>query len=388
MEFANTIISWFRENGRALPWRETCDPYAIWLSEIILQQTRIAQGWEYWERFMAQYPTVEDLAAAHEDEVLKLWQGLGYYSRARNLHTAAKQIVALGHFPDTLEGIKQLKGVGDYTAAAIGSFAFDIPAAVVDGNVYRVLARYFGIDTPINSTQGKKEFAALAQSLLPSSKASDSLSSFSPASDFQSSLSLVAAYNQAMMDFGAIQCTPQSPKCLLCPLAETCEAMRTNRVAELPVKQKTMKLKTRHLSYIYIRCKGETAIHRRGEGDIWQGLWEPFNASDIAEACASPSSAQASLSSTKFSTSLTKLSSFKKELAADLHLSNVDALQLLAQDVKHVLTHRILLADFYLLETEAHPQLPDDYIWIKEEEIEDYGIPRLIELMLEKISCK
>lgn len=388
MEFANTIISWFRENGRVLPWRETRDPYAIWLSEIILQQTRIAQGWEYWERFMAQYPTVEDLAAAHEDEVLKLWQGLGYYSRARNLHTAAKQIVALGHFPDTLEGIKQLKGVGDYTAAAIGSFAFDIPAAVVDGNVYRVLARYFGIDTPINSTQGKKEFAALAQSLLPSSKASVSLSSFSPASDFQSSLSLVAAYNQAMMDFGAIQCTPQSPKCLLCPLAETCEAMRTNRVAELPVKQKTMKVKTRHLSYIYIRCKGETAIHRRGEGDIWQGLWEPFNASDIAEACASPSSAQASLSSTKFSTSLTKLSSFKKELAADLHLSNVDALQLLAQDVKHVLTHRILLADFYLLETDAHPQLPDDYIWIKEEEIEDYGIPRLIELMLEKISCK
>lgn len=388
MEFANTIISWFRENGRALPWRETRDPYAIWLSEIILQQTRIAQGWEYWERFMAQYPTVQDLAAAHEDEVLKLWQGLGYYSRARNLHTAAKQIVALGHFPDTLEGIKQLKGVGDYTAAAIGSFAFDIPAAVVDGNVYRVLARYFGIDTPINSTQGKKEFAALAQSLLPSSKASDSLSSFSPASDFQSSLSLVAAYNQAMMDFGAIQCTPQSPKCLLCPLAETCEAMRTNRVAELPVKQKTMKVKTRHLSYIYIRCKGETAIHRRGEGDIWQGLWEPFNASDIAEACASPSSAQASLSSTKFSTSLTKLSSFKKELAADLHLLNVDALQLLAQDVKHVLTHRILLADFYLLETDAHPQLPDDYIWIKEEEIEDYGIPRLIELLLEKISCK
>lgn len=395
MEFANTIIFWFRENGRALPWRETRDPYAIWLSEIILQQTRIAQGWEYWERFMAQYPTVEDLAAAHEDEVLKLWQGLGYYSRARNLHTAAKQIVALGHFPDTLEGIKQLKGVGDYTAAAIGSFAFDIPAAVVDGNVYRVLARYFGIDTPINSTQGKKEFAALAQSLLPSSKASDSLSSFSPASDFQSSLSLVAAYNQAMMDFGAIQCTPQSPKCLLCPLAETCEAMRTNRVAELPVKQKTLKVKTRHLSYIYIRCKGMTAIRRRGEGDIWQGLWEPFNASDIAEACASPSSALPSPSSAKTSPSSTKLSpfsaklsTFKSELAASLHLSNADGLQLLAQDVKHVLTHRILLADFYLLETEVRPQLPNDYIWIKEEEIEDYGIPRLIELMLEKISCK
>lgn len=385
--FSNTILSWFRENGRELPWRETKNPYAIWLSEIILQQTRIAQGWEYWERFVAQYPTVEDLAAAHEDEVLKLWQGLGYYSRARNLHAAAKQIVALGHFPDTLEGIKQLKGVGDYTAAAIGSFAFDIPAAVVDGNVYRVLARYFGIDTPINSTQGKKEFAALAQSLLPSSKASDFLS-LSSASDSLSSSSPVAAYNQAMMDFGAIQCTPQSPKCLLCPLAETCEAMRSNRIAELPVKQKTLKVKTRHLSYIYIRCNGMTAIHRRGEGDIWQGLWEPFNASDIAEACASPSSAQASLSSAKFSPSSAKLSPFKSELAASLHLSNVDGLQLLAQDVKHVLTHRILLADFYLLETEARPQLPDDYIWIKEEEIEDYGIPRLIELMLEKISCK
>lgn len=385
--FSNTILSWFRENGRELPWRETKNPYAIWLSEIILQQTRIAQGWEYWERFMAQYPTVEDLAAAHEDEVLKLWQGLGYYSRARNLHAAAKQIVALGHFPDTLEGIKQLKGVGDYTAAAIGSFAFDIPAAVVDGNVYRVLARYFGIDTPINSTQGKKEFAALAQSLLPSSKASDFLS-LSSASDSLSSSSPVAAYNQAMMDFGAIQCTPQSPKCLLCPLAETCEAMRSNRIAELPVKQKTLKVKTRHLSYIYIRCNGMTAIHRRGEGDIWQGLWEPFNASDITEATASIASAQASPSSAKFSPSSAKLSPFKPELAASLHLSNVDGLQLLAQDVKHVLTHRILLADFYLLETEARPQLPDDYIWIKEEEIEDYGIPRLIELLLEKISCK
>lgn len=385
--FSNTILSWFRENGRELPWRETKNPYAIWLSEIILQQTRIAQGWEYWERFMAQYPTVEDLAAAHEDEVLKLWQGLGYYSRARNLHAAAKQIVALGHFPDTLEGIKQLKGVGDYTAAAIGSFAFDIPAAVVDGNVYRVLARYFGIDTPINSTQGKKEFATLAQSLLPSSKASDFLS-LSSASDSLSSSSPVAAYNQAMMDFGAIQCTPQSPKCLLCPLAETCEAMRSNRIAELPVKQKTLKVKTRHLSYIYIRCNGMTAIHRRGEGDIWQGLWEPFNASDITEATASIASAQASPSSAKFSPSSAKLSPFKSELAASLHLSNVDGLQLLAQDVKHVLTHRILFADFYLLETDAHPQLPDDYIWIKEEEIEDYGIPRLIELLLEKISCK
>lgn len=330
MEFANTIISWFQENGRALPWRETKDPYAIWLSEIILQQTRIAQGWEYWERFMAQYPKVEDLAAASEDEVLRLWQGLGYYSRARNLHAAAKQIVALGKFPDTLEDIKALKGVGDYTAAAIGSFAFDIPAAVVDGNVYRVLSRYFGIDAPINSTQGKKEFAALAQSLIPASDA--------------------AAYNQGMMDFGAIQCTPQSPRCLLCPLAETCVALREGRVEDLPVKLKTLKVQTRRLAYIYIRCNGEIAIHRRGEGDIWQGLWEPYNVSVLPA------------------------------------LPTFDApLVLKAKDVKHVLTHRILLADFYLLETKKRPLLPDDYIWIKESEISEYGIPRLIEILLEKL---
>ena len=330
MSFSKIIISWFRENGRALPWRETKDPYAIWLSEIILQQTRIAQGWEYWERFMQQYPTVEDLANASEDEVLKLWQGLGYYSRARNLHAAAKQIVALGKFPDTLDGIKSLKGVGDYTAAAIGSFAFDIPAAVVDGNVYRVLSRYFGIDTPINSTPGKKEFAALAQSLLPTSD--------------------VSAYNQGIMDFGAIQCTPQSPKCLICPLAETCEALRCGKVDALPVKLKTLKVKTRRLTYIYIRCRGEVAIHRRGEGDIWQGLWEPYNVSDLE-----------------------KMPVFDSPLV------------LKAKDVRHVLTHRILLADFYLLETEKRPLLPDDYIWIKEGDIERYGIPRLVEILLDKL---
>ena len=159
--FATTLLTWFRENGRDLPWRQTRDPYAIWLSEIILQQTQVRQGRDYWERFMHRWPTVEALAAATEDEVLREWQGLGYYSRARNLHHAAQQIVALGHFPDTLDEIRQLKGVGDYTAAAIGSIAFGLPAAVVDGNVYRVLARHFGIDTAINTTDGKKTFTAL-----------------------------------------------------------------------------------------------------------------------------------------------------------------------------------------------------------------------------------
>lgn len=372
MSFSNQIISWFRENGRALPWRETRDPYAIWLSEIILQQTRIVQGLEYWERFMAQYPTVEALAAASEDDVLKLWQGLGYYSRARNLHAAAKQIVEIGKFPDTLEGIKSLKGVGDYTAAAIGSFAFDIPAAVVDGNVYRVLSRYFGIDTPINSTQGKKEFAALAQSLIPGG----GNEKIKPEA-FEMELSPISAYNQGMMDFGAIQCTPQSPKCLLCPLAETCEALRNDRVAELPVKEKKLKVQTRRLTYIYIRCQEEPsangeqaepmiAIHRRGKGDIWQGLWEPYNASDSKK---------------------TPIE-YHEDIEKMFHLPTASlnyGITRIAKDVKHVLTHRILLADFYLLETDGRFPLPADYIWIKESEFDQYGIPRLIEILLEKL---
>ena len=326
--FAQTLLKWFETYGRELPWRETHDPYAIWLSEIILQQTQVKQGWDYWQRFMRRWPTVNDLAAASEDEVLREWQGLGYYSRARNLHYAARQIVALGHFPDTLEEIKQLKGVGDYTAAAIGSIAFGLPAAVVDGNVYRVLARYFGVETAINSTEGKKEFAALAQSLLPETSA--------------------GLYNQAIMDFGAIQCTPQSPKCVVCPLQESCEALRTGKVSTLPVKEKKLKIKERHLIYIYIRCQGETAIHRRGEGDIWQGLWEPV-------------------------------------LMEDGRWKMEDGLRCVAKGVKHVLTHRVLTADFYLWETETRPKLPEDYIWIKEEDIDNFGIPRLIDKLLKKL---
>ena len=324
MIFALTLLEWFRENGRELPWRQTSDPYAIWLSEIILQQTQVKQGWDYWERFMRRWPTVEALAEASEDEVLREWQGLGYYSRARNLHTAAKQIVALGHFPHTLEEIRQLKGVGDYTAAAIGSIAFGLPAAVVDGNVYRVLARHFGIDTPINTTEGKKAFQTLAQRLLPEGEASH--------------------YNQAVMDFGAIQCTPQAPKCEICPLMESCVALREGRVGELPVKRKTLKIRERHLIYIYVRCQGEVAIHRRGPGDIWQGLWEPWLVDKAP-----------------------------------------DGAVLLRQNVKHVLTHRILYADFYLLETEEKPELPSDYIWIKESELDDYAKPRLIETLIATI---
>jgi A/G-specific adenine glycosylase len=295
------------------------------LSEIILQQTRIEQGKPYWERFMKRWPTVEALAQASEDEVLREWQGLGYYSRARNLHEAAKQIVEMGGFPQTLEGIKRLKGVGDYTAAAIGSIAFNLPAAVVDGNVYRVLARHYGIETPINTTEGKKEFTALANSLLPANEAS--------------------AFNQAMMDFGAIQCTPVNPQCTVCPLQETCVALHDGKTASLPVKRKTLKVQERHLVYIYVRHQGMTAIHRRAAGDIWQGLYEPWLTETV------PSGAI-----------------------------------LLRQGVKHVLTHRILYADFYLWEPAEQPQLPDDYFWIPEADIDQYGVPRLIELLLEELN--
>ena len=231
----------------------------------------------------------------------------------------------MGGFPQTLEDIKRLKGVGDYTAAAIGSIAFGLPAAVVDGNVYRVLARHYGIATPINTTEGKREFAALAQELLPKNEAS--------------------AYNQGIMDFGAMQCTPQSPQCMLCPLQETCVALREGRVNELPVKQKTLKVKERRLTYIYIRYKGMTALHRRGEGDIWQGLYEPWLVDEIPEGA-----------------------------------------RLMRKDVKHVLTHRVIYADFWLWEPDEQPALPEDYSWIREEEWDDYGVPRLVEIMLNEVN--
>lgn len=329
--FAHTLLDWYATHGRTLPWRGTRNPYAIWLSEIILQQTRIEQGRPYWERFMARWPRVEDLAAASEDEVLRLWQGLGYYSRARNLHTAARQIVEQGHFPATFADIKQLKGVGDYTAAAIASIAFDEPVAVVDGNVYRVLARYFGISTPINSTRGKHEFQALAQQLLPRKQA--------------------AAFNQAMMDFGAMQCTPHAPQCMACPLMESCIAFRDHQTDELPVKEKKTAVKTRRLIYIYLRCNGYTAIRKRPPGDIWQGLWEPPTPDALPGTLSSPT---------------------------DWGLP-------VCKHMKHVLTHRILLADFYLLQTSHRPPLRGDYVWIKESDISHYGIPRLIERMLERL---
>ena len=332
MNFAATLLQWFKNNGRSLPWRETKDAYAIWLSEVILQQTRIVQGMSYWERFMAQWPTVNDLAAATENEVLKAWQGLGYYSRARNLHTAARQVMELGGFPQTFKELKTLKGVGDYTAAAIASIAFGEPVAVVDGNVYRVLSRYYGIETPIDSTEGKKEFQTLAQSLLPINEPAD--------------------YNEAIMDFGATQCTPNSPHCSACPLCETCVAFREQRINELPVKSKKVKQRERHFTYLCIEYEGKIAIHQRGAGDIWQGLWE--------------------FPQEEYLTS-SEDSAWKTEA------------QLLQKGVKHILTHQILLADIYLWQPTRRPQLPSEFIWIEKQDLENYALPRLIEILLKAV---
>ena len=326
-EFTLQILKWFNINGRELPWRETHDPYAIWVSEIILQQTRISQGTDYWFRFMRRFPRVEELAQASEDEVLRLWQGLGYYSRARNMHAAARQIMEMGHFPNTLEELKLLKGVGDYTAAAIASFAFAIPVAAVDGNVYRVLSRYHGMDIPINTTEGKRVFTTLANELLPQKQP--------------------AEFNQAMMDFGATQCTPLAPKCEICVLAEICVARRKGLVNRLPAKIKKLKVRERELRYIYIRCNHEIAIHRRGKGDIWQGLWEPL---------------------------------FLEE--GELPQLGVP-LSLRKGHVRHVLTHQVLYADIYLAELEHKPTLPEDYIWIKERDLDKYALPRLVEILIE-----
>lgn len=377
--FASTIVSWFGECGRDLPWRHTKDAYAIWLSEVILQQTRIVQGQAYWERMMERWPSVEALAAASEDEVLRMWQGLGYYSRARNLHEAARQVVAMGRFPDSLKGIKALKGVGDYTAAAIACFAFGVPAAVVDGNVYRVLARYFDIDVPINSSQGKKVFAELAQSLLPQSEA--------------------VAYNQGIMDFGAMVCTPMAPRCAECPLMVSCAAFRSGRVDVLPVKLKTIKVRERHLAYVFVRCweRGDgvpmTAIHRRSKGDIWQGLWEPFNASVADERASSPEEIARMLYSKCSDVDGAKVLLRQGEgFSADMDFpagkcdSKLPVLRLVAKGVKHVLTHRILLVDFYVLDVTSRPALPDGYVWVSEEELERYAMPKVIVKYVPRIS--
>ena len=261
MTFSENILIWYAHNKRTLPWRRTRDPYKIWLSEIMLQQTRVVQGTPYYLKFIANFHTVNDLAAASEEQVLKLWQGLGYYSRARNLHATAKMVVEVygGEFPNTYQELLKLKGVGDYTASAIASICFDEAQPVVDGNVYRVLARYFGIDTPINSTEGVKYFKELARELMDGDNIRD--------------------YNQGIMEFGAIQCAPKKPDCLHCPLNESCVALQKNKTHVLPVKLKKTKVRKRYFNYLVPVIEMEngekrTVLQQRKGKGIWQNLWE------------------------------------------------------------------------------------------------------------------
>jgi A/G-specific adenine glycosylase len=256
MNFTQEVVSWYLINKRDLPWRETRDPYIIWLSEIIMQQTRVEQGMPYFMRFAENYPTVADFASASEDEILKHWQGLGYYSRGRNMHHTAQVVMEehAGYFPKHYEKLLRLKGIGEYTAAAISSFSADEARAVVDGNVFRLLSRYFGIDTPINSSPGKKVFTALANEVLD--KAAPGI------------------YNQAVMEFGSLQCKPVKPDCSVCPLQAGCDAYRSKRIADLPVKIKFQKVRDRYFNFIVAVSNGAVLMHKRGPKDIWENLYQ------------------------------------------------------------------------------------------------------------------
>jgi A/G-specific adenine glycosylase len=254
--FARSLLDWYEPERRPLAWKHISDPYLIWLSEIILQQTRAEQGAPYFQKFKDHYPTVKDLALAPEDEVMKMWEGLGYYSRARNLHAAAKFIHTEyeGVFPDDYTRIRALKGVGPYTAAAIASFAFQLPYAVVDGNVYRLLSRYFDEASPMDTSAGIKHFATLAQSLLPENAP--------------------ATYNQAIMDLGATVCTPKNPQCKKCPLQENCQALANGTISERPVKVKKLKRTTRYFNYLVLKHPDFQILEKRSGKDIWRNLYQ------------------------------------------------------------------------------------------------------------------
>lgn len=257
MDFSDRILSWYAHNKRDLPWRKTRDPYNIWLSEIIMQQTRVAQGLPYYLRFLERFPTVGDLAAAGEEEVLKTWQGLGYYSRARNLHATARKVAGelQGQFPTTYKGLLALRGIGPYTAAAIGSICYKLPTPVVDGNVYRVLSRYFGVEIPVNSTEGSRYIADLAGRVM--------------------NLRSPGNYNQALMEFGALQCVPRNPDCGACPLSDSCVALSENKVAQLPVKLPKKAVRKRYFNYFMpVDPEFRTLLLKRKDRGIWQGLYE------------------------------------------------------------------------------------------------------------------
>ena len=327
-----------------MPWRNSTNAYHIWLSEIILQQTRVAQGYDYYLRFVEAYPTISDLANAPEMEVMKLWQGLGYYSRARNLHATAKQIVEKfdGIFPERYEDVLSLKGVGEYTAAAICSFAYNQPFAVVDGNVYRVLSRLFGVETPIDSTQGKKQFVDLAQQLLYKEYAS--------------------LHNQAIMEFGALQCTPQ-PDCSACVLQDNCFAFANGKINSLPVKERKTKVRTRYFNYFFVRSTRDTYLRKRTGKDVWRNLYE------------------FPLIETTQNVELTDLlkSDFLSKLKNAITFEGASP----ALELKHVLSHQIIKAKFYIVQIQENIDLPE-YEKILLSDLPKYPVSRLIELFFEK----
>ncbi|MFD0799019.1 A/G-specific adenine glycosylase [Maribacter chungangensis] len=340
MAFSDKILEWYNKNKRDLPWRASTDPYKIWLSEIILQQTRVAQGTPYYLNFIETFPKVSDLASAKQETVLKLWQGLGYYSRARNLHAAAKMVVDDygGRFPDTYKKLITLKGVGDYTASAISSICFNERQAVVDGNVYRVLSRYFGVEIPINSTAGIKYFKELALEVLHESNVRD--------------------YNQGIMEFGAIQCTPKNPNCGQCPLKESCVALKERKTDVLPVKLKKTKVKTRYFNYLvplFVSGNGlnSTLLKQRTGKGIWQDLWEfPLleSESDI------------DLKTVK--ENYNRVLGIKEEAMVTLFNTEV---------VVHKLSHQHLYTKFWILEIDA--PMPDA---VPISELHKYPVPVLI----------
>ena len=340
--FRQTILNWYSLNKRELPWRHTQDPYLIWLSEVILQQTRVDQGMPYYYRFAEKYPAVNDLANASEDEVLKLWQGLGYYSRARNMHATAKQVVIKngGKFPATYEELIKLKGVGAYTAAAIASFAFGLPYPVVDGNVYRVLSRYFGIETPIDSTQGKKEFYDLAISMLDQDAP--------------------GIYNQGIMEFGAIQCKPASPDCGNCPLGSTCFAYINKRVPDFPVKKKKVKTRDRFFNYLVIKEGSSVYLRKRDTSDIWANMYD-FPLIESA-------------------TRLTENELLAEPAWMEIIGKRDCFFKGISSEIKHVLSHQIIYAKFWEIEfNEAKFNQSATISCVQEADLVDYALPKLIE---------
>lgn len=342
---SKALKNWYLENKRELPWRDITDPYRIWISEIILQQTRVNQGMSYYLRFVERFPDVVSLAVANEDEVLKYWQGLGYYSRARNLHKTAQIITEKynGIFPKNHSDILQLKGIGEYTAAAISSFAYNQPFAVVDGNVFRVLARIFGIDTPIDSTNGKKEFAQLSQKLLDKKEP--------------------GLHNQAIMEFGALQCVPVQPDCEVCLLQTVCKAYSLNLVDKLPVKATKTKVRERFFNYFYIEFKDKIFIQKRTGKDIWQNLFElPLVESDRL-----------------FETN---------EIAQNELFVNLKNIKISSSTptFKHILSHQRIFARFFTVRISAKNDFLNNLIEIKKDELDNFAVSRLTSLFLEMLN--